>query len=105
MLQSLRRCVPGVSKGGGSRAGAAGVQRPFGLLLLVLFLQEQEKNEENDDKINDHLSYQVSLILLHFFSLCKSAFLSKTVVQKKLDSGEIICYNMEIMNRRGVDFP
>ena len=50
--------MPGVSKGGGSRAGAAGVQRPFGLLLLVLFLQEQEKNEENDGKINDHLSYE-----------------------------------------------
>ena len=49
--------MPGVSKGGGSRAGAAGVQRPFGLLLLVLFLQEQEKNEENDGKINDYLSY------------------------------------------------
>ena len=48
--------MPGVSKGGGSRAGAAGVQHPVGLLLLILFLQEQEKNEENDDKINDHLS-------------------------------------------------
>ena len=55
MLQSLWRCAPGVSKGGGFRAGAAGGQRPFGLLLLVLFLQEQEKNEENDGKINDHL--------------------------------------------------
>ena len=47
VLQSLWRCAPGVSKGGGSCAGATGIQRPFGLLLLVLFLQEQEKNKES----------------------------------------------------------
>ena len=34
-------------------------QRPLRLLLLVLFLQEQEKNEENDDNINDHLQYKL----------------------------------------------
>ena len=31
------------------------IQHPFGLLLLVLFLQEQEKNREYDSKINGHL--------------------------------------------------
>ena len=44
-------------------------------------------------------------ILLYFSVLGESAFLSKTVGKKTLDSGEIICYNMEIMNRKGVDFP
>ena len=36
-------------------------QRPFGLLLLVLFLQEQEKYRENDSKVNDHLSFLINL--------------------------------------------
>jgi len=91
--------------GRGYIRGTACKKFPLYRLLFALFLPNQEKGYENISKVNDHLSYQVSLILLYFLSLGKSAFLSRTVDQKKLDSGSFICYNMEIMNGKGVDFP
>ena len=48
----------GVHRGGRIGLREQDAQRPLRLLLLVLFLQEQEKNKENDGKINDHLSYE-----------------------------------------------
>ena len=48
----------GFPKGVSLARGSATTQHPFGLLLLVLFLQEQEKNEYPLGKINDHLQQE-----------------------------------------------
>ena len=45
----------GVHRGGWIGLREQDAQRPLRLFLLVLFLQEQEKNEENDGMVNDHL--------------------------------------------------
>ena len=98
------RAQPGISPALGATLSktysAAPMTASFGS-----FLAGARKEWLPDGKINNHLSYCVRIILLHKSILCKGAFLSETVVQKILDSGEIICYNMEIMNRKGVDFP
>jgi len=49
----------GEAAGGFLRGARFARSAPLGLLLLVLFLQEQEKNEENDGKINDHCGYRL----------------------------------------------
>ena len=49
---------PGDTQGDGFGARERDTQDPLCLLLLVLFLQEQEKNNELFVRINDYLSQQ-----------------------------------------------
>ncbi len=50
----------GVSQGDGWGARERDFQDPLCLLLLVLFLQEQEKYRQNINKVNDHLWFCTS---------------------------------------------
>ena len=63
---------PGDSQGDGFGARERDLQDPLCLLLLVLFLQEQEKNEETVSKVNDHLHFQLKYSISFLKRICKT---------------------------------